>query len=135
VSHIPLSLGIRNFLTLFLSIEVTKAMREMADAKEAGDEALEKYAETMVNCFTDQLNEANPILTEISDAMTEEGFCKEQLSSAMHKAKAEEAAEWKSKMEAAAERKECGNEKLMQCSARYNSMMKSFREERARKQQ
>jgi len=60
----------RNFLTLFLSIEVSKAMMEVKDAKLAN----------RVQAFTDQLNEANPILTDISDAMTAEGAYLEDLA-------------------------------------------------------
>lgn len=122
--------GIRNFLTLFLSIEVSKAMQEVTDATEAGDEERQAYAETMVQYFTDQLNEANPILTEISDAMTEEGLCKEQVIAAMQNNDTEEARAWQDKMEIAAARKQLGNDKLMACSARYNALMKALREKR-----
>ena len=69
--------GIRNFLTLFLSIEVSKAMREVSEAKSCGDERRRSYAQQMVDCFTSQLNDSNPILTEISDAMTADGEYKE----------------------------------------------------------
>jgi 4-hydroxyphenylpyruvate dioxygenase-like putative hemolysin len=65
--------GIRNFLTLFLSIEVSKAMNDLADAKTKGDAASASMAQHRVSLFTDQLNESNPILTQISDAMTKEG--------------------------------------------------------------
>ena len=41
-----------------------------------------------------------------------------------------EAEEMAEKMEEAAKRKQLGNEDLMACSARYNSLMKSLREER-----
>jgi len=122
--------GIRNFLTLFLSIEVSKAMREASDAEEAGDEDRAMYAQSMVDYFTEQLNESNPILTEISDAMTEEGRCKERVERLLAAGDAEGAIPWKEKMDAAAERKQQGNEELMACSARYNSLMKSLRENR-----
>lgn len=124
--------GIRNFLTLFLSIEVSKAMQEVTDATEAGDAERQAYAETMVQYFTDQLNEANPILTEISDAMTEEGLCKDQAIAAMQNNDTEEAKAWQEKMNIAAARKQYGNEKLMACSARYNALMKALREKRNR---
>ena len=37
--------GIRNFLTLFLSIEVSKAMNDLRGAKERGDDAAAALAE------------------------------------------------------------------------------------------
>jgi len=40
--------GIRNFLTLFLSIEVSKASNALIDAKAVGDEAAAATAEAMV---------------------------------------------------------------------------------------
>lgn len=122
--------GIRNFLTLFLSIEVSKAMQEVLDAEAEDDEERRVYAETMVDYFTKQLNEANPILTSISNAMTEEGNCKEELANCIAKKDVEEAAQWEVKMSMAAERKQQGNQKLLECSARYNSLMKGIRETR-----
>jgi len=74
--------GIRNFLTLFLSIEVSKAMMEVKDAKIARDEKGVTKAMNRGQAFTDQLNEANPILTDISDAMTAEGKYSEDLAKA-----------------------------------------------------
>ena len=123
--------GIRNFLTLFLSIEVSKAMQDASDAQSCGDVEGEAYAQQMVQYFTDQLNESNPILTEIADAMTDEGHCQEQLSKAQSVGHTDEAALWNSRRLAAAERKRLGNDRLMACSARYNSLMKALREGRA----
>jgi 4-hydroxyphenylpyruvate dioxygenase-like putative hemolysin len=122
--------GIRNFLTLFLSIEVSKAMRAVADAKQSGDIEGEKYAQTMVAYFTEQMNESNPILTQISDAMTEEGRCRDNMLEALVLDNTEEAFMWKQHMEAAGADKAEGNAKLMECSARYNNMMKALREGR-----
>ncbi|CAJ1368799.1 unnamed protein product [Effrenium voratum] len=65
--------GIRNFLTLFLSIEVSKATRARAEAQAAGKTDLVQYYGRMVDAFTSQLEESNPVLTAISDAMTFEG--------------------------------------------------------------
>ena len=119
---------IRNFLTLFLSIEVSKAMLEAADAKAAGDDERYNCAQKKLDCFTNQLNESNPILTEISDAMTLEGHCKEKIAFAeLHKDDAATTT-WRAEMEKAAERKADGNNKLMACSARYQAMMRSIRE-------
>jgi hypothetical protein len=39
---------------------------------------------------------------------------------------------WSAKLDAAAIIKAAGNDKLMECSARYNSLMKELREERSR---
>lgn len=122
--------GIRNFLTLFLSIEVSKAMQEVADAKEAGDMERQSYAQQMVDYFTEQLTESNPILTQISEAMTEEGRCQAKLAACLEKMETDNAESWKEKMLAAAERKREGNARLMHTSARYNDLMKSLREER-----
>ena len=71
--------GIRNFLTLFLSIEITKAMTEAASAKELGDQVRHEFFQNQVNIFTNQLNESNPILNDISDAMTREGIAREKI--------------------------------------------------------
>jgi hypothetical protein len=119
--------GIRNFLTLFLSIEVSKAMQEVATAQSIGDLERQKYAQTMVDYFTDQMNEANPILTEISEAMTEEGECLDKLAKLENESDVQV---WKLRMEDAAVRKNAGNVRLMECSSRYNELMKRLRESR-----
>jgi peptidoglycan hydrolase CwlO-like protein len=124
-------------LTLFLSIEVSKSMLDVSVAKACGDKALALYSEKRVECFTAQLNESNPILTEISNAMTEEGMCQEQLKSARAcvartddagGSAEEEVTQWTARMEAAKQRKLEGNRKLMECSARYEKRMRSIRE-------
>jgi hypothetical protein len=126
--------GIRNFLTLFLSIEVSKAMQQVADAKKTGDMELQRYAQSMVDCFTDQLTESNPVLTKLSDAMTDEGHYKEKLEATMARAAdangslSKETSMWKTKMAEAAERKRQGNLSLMACSARYNQRMAAIRQ-------
>ena len=126
--------GIRNFLTLFLSIEVSKAMQEVSDALLEGDVTRQKYAQAMVDCFTEQLNEANPILTDISDAMTLEGQLKEELAQAMVDQDHDAIALVERKMVDAAEQKSRGNKALMACSMRYNDRMKALREQQERKQ-
>ena len=120
--------GIRNFLTLFLSIEVSKAMRGVAEAKKIGDHAGLAYSQTMVEYFTAQMNEANPILTRISDAMTEEGNCRDKLMAAMASENVGDMELWKARLDAAGKDKEAGNLQLMECSARYNALMKQLRE-------
>jgi nucleoid-associated protein YejK len=125
-----LLLGIRNFLTLFLSIEVSKAMQGVIEARDVGDIERMQYSQTMVDYFTDQMNESNPILTQISNAMTEEGECAEKIQELYISKKYEEINAWESKLTAARESKIVGNEKLMECSLRFNEMMKRLRESR-----
>ena len=62
--------GIRNFLTLFLSIEVSKAMDNASDALKRGDVVDAKFEEKRIELFTHQMDTSNPVLTAISDAMT-----------------------------------------------------------------
>ena len=128
--HFVSVLGIRNFLTLFLSIEVSKAMQEVTDAIEEGDVARQQYAQAMVDCFTMQLNESNPILTLISDAMTDEGEYRDRMIACLADNNPDEAAVWEKKMQAAAEKKQLGNVQLMECSSRYKNEMKAIRERR-----
>ena len=127
--------GIRNFLTLFLSIEVSKAMQEVVDGRSNGDIERQQYAQKMVEYFTDQMNESNPILTEISDAMTEEGLCRDMIIEMTQNGKIsnDEIAVWNNKMLAAAKRKKDGNHRLMECSSRYNNLMKLLRQSRFNK--
>lgn len=121
--------GIRNFLTLFLSIEVSKAMLEVSAATRKGDDKGRILSQKKVDCFTDQLNEANPILTQISDAMTEEGHCLVQLNLAEKNGDNDAAIGWKEMMEAAQVRKLAASERLMECSHRYQDKMRLLREE------
>jgi len=116
--------GIRNFLTLFLSIEVSKAMQAVANAKACGNEAKRDYEQRRVECFTAQLNESNPILTEISDAMTEEGVLREQLAMCDSEEEKQLLGE---RMIAAENRKFAGNSKLMETSSKFNDLMKALR--------
>ena len=106
--------GIRNFLTLFLSIEVSKAMLDGQRAADAGRDAEADFHRRRVQLFTEQLVEANPILTEISDCMTGEG-------KALDAGDAPAAARW-------ARRKEAANQALHDCSQKYNALMKEMRE-------
>lgn len=106
-------------------------MRDLAEAKAVGDDARQEYAQQMVDAFTRQLNESNPILTAISDAMTDEGRYLEAIEKAVALGTAEEdIAILRAKMDEASARKQKGNDDLMECSARYNSFMKDLREKR-----
>jgi len=107
--------GIRNFLTLFLSIEVSKATKAKAEAEVAGKPELARYYRNMVDAFTSQLEESNPVLTAISDAMTAEG----------------EALDLGDKATAAkySEEKVKGQERLQEISSKYKQLMRHLREE------
>ena len=122
--------GIRNFLTLFLSIEVSKAMVEASQAKASGDKERQKFAQTMVDVFTAQLNESNPILTEISDAMTLEGNLQTQLDIALSSNDPDVAQNLRAKLDEAGIAKAVGNQKLMDCSTKYMDQMRALREGR-----
>lgn len=103
-------------------------MREVSDAAAVGDDDRRDLAQKKVDCFTDQLNESNPILTQISDAMTEEGICLEKLKAAEALGDADSVAFW-AKQKAAAERMKIeGNEQLMECSHRFEYLMRELRE-------
>jgi len=106
--------GIRNFLTLFLSIEVSKAMLDSQRASGEGREAEAEYHKRRVALFTQQLVEANPILTEISDCMTGEG-------KAIDAGEAAAASQW-------GRRKQAANHALAECSRKYNALMGELRE-------
>merc|ERR1712048_107617 len=110
--------GIRNFLTLFLSIEVSKAAAAQSDAVEKGDDKEAEFQGKMVEAFTSQLDESNPVLTGISDAMTAEGI-------ALERGDKDEAARW-------AAEKVRGNEELQQVSLKYKKLMKELRDEATR---
>jgi len=106
--------GIRNFLTLFLSIEVSKSMGLKAEAEAKGDSKTADLHNKMVDAFTAQLDESNPILTGISDAMTAEG-------AALDRGDDEDAKKW-------ADEKAKGNKLLQEVSAKYKNIMKELRE-------
>lgn len=107
--------GIRNFLTLFLSIEVSKATKARGEAEAAGKMDLARYYGNMVNTFTSQLEESNPVLTAISDAMTAEG-------DALDAGDQKTAAKY-------AEEKAKGQERLQEISSKYKQLMRQLREE------
>lgn len=103
-------------------------MREAVQAKLEGDENKSALAQKQVDCFTSQLNDSNPILTDISNAMTEEGRFLQKMEAAFQLGDATAAASWKEKKDAASQRKQEGNSELMKCSAQYEAMMRSIRE-------
>jgi len=110
--------GIRNFLTLFLSIEVSKASQNRARALAEGRTGDAEFHWKEVRTFSAQLDESNPILTGISDAMTAEGL-------ALEKGDAAEAAKW-------AAEKAKGNELLQSCSKKYKDAMAQLRADKSK---
>mmetsp|Transcript_15957 Transcript_15957/g.49642 ORF Transcript_15957/g.49642 Transcript_15957/m.49642 type:complete len:724 (+) Transcript_15957:73-2244(+) len=107
--------GIRNFLTLFLSIEVSKAAAGRAEAERRGDDRTAAFEARRVDAFTAQLDESNPVLTSISDAMTAE-------AAALESGNSEEAARW-------AAEKARGQDALQAVSGKYKEIMRKLREE------
>ncbi len=112
-------------------------MLEASRAKEQGNAIAYENACHKTQIFTDQLNESNPILTEISDAMTAEGVAKDKIAELTLKSEkdcglggeeSEEIRHWESVMEKEAKRKMVANEKLMSCNAKYQRLMKNLRE-------
>jgi hypothetical protein len=114
--------GIRNFLTLFLSIEVSKAMHDADKAARDGDKVAEASARRRVELFTNQLDESNPVLTEISDAMTAEGNAREALDKLRDKS-SDSARTLQETAAKFANLKEAGNAKLQALSDRYAKLM------------
>jgi len=120
--------GIRNFLTLFLSIEVSKAMKDVETAVAAQDKEKEENARAKVELFTRQLDESNPILTCISDAMTVEGEALEELQ---HLKKEESKNKERIAVLEELAKQHCaikleGNQKLQQLSEHYSNLMSKF---------
>ena len=113
--------GIRNFLTLFLSIEVSKAMRDADDFAAAGDDKKAGVSRQIVELLTEQLDLSNPILTRISDAMTEEHDLGEEL-----KANPGDEAK-KAAIEAACKIKTDGNAALQKLSMEFATRMKELK--------
>lgn len=117
--------GIRNFLTLFLSIEVSKAMMELEKAIESKQEKSINLAHRKVKAFTDQLDESNPVLTEISDAMTAEGDARAELAVAP----TADQPRIQALVDSAEKAKTGGNDKLQLISDRYKALLGSLRDE------
>lgn len=122
--------GIRNFLTLFLSIEVTKAMLAASNAKRDGEKKEYEFAKRKVQLFTDQLNESNPLLTDISEAMTKEGVARDNITLAWKDGRKKDAKVWEEVMEEEAAAKSLANDRLMECNIKYQRLMRRLRESR-----
>lgn len=85
-------------------------------------------AEQRVACLTNQLMESNPILTEISNAMTDEGTYQEKMQIALLQGDTLAAKEWDEKRKLAQACKLRGNQKLMACSAKYQMQMRQIQD-------
>lgn len=109
--------GIRNFLTLFLSIEVSKAMKNHTDFEAKGDAVRAELSKKQINTLTEQLDVSNPVLTDIAEAMTAEADALEAGDAA--------AAEAQGKLKIG------GNERLQKISDEYKGKMAVIREELA----
>jgi hypothetical protein len=126
-------------------LQFTKEMmgRELQFAKEMVRRGLQ-FAKEMAQLFTDQLNESNPIMTELSDATTQEGMARAALlegatifsissdDDTNHMRTAADAANmelWESHLKDAQDAKAMGHEKLLLCSSKYKHLMKQLREQ------
>ena len=105
-------------------------MLDASDAKENKDEARFSYAQCKVDIFTQQLSESNPLLTEISDAMTREGIARDKIAAASQEEekKDDSVEKWKLDMERESLAKAKANVKLMECNMKYQKLMKELRE-------
>ncbi len=89
----------------------------------------------MTSLFTEQLNESNPILTEIADCMTGKGRAKEMITllssnvSVVDDDKKRIITMWQERMNSYEASKRLWNAKLMECSLKYKTLMKQLREE------
>eukprot|EP00978_Attheya_sp_CCMP212_P026289 scaffold86165_cov45-Attheya_sp.AAC.1 len=117
--------------------------RELHFAKEMVRRGLQ-FAKEMSQLFTDQLNESNPIMTEISNAMTQEGIALAALlESSTFPMSSDDATDhtttaalsaakikmWESHLKDAQDAKAMGHEKLLLCSSKYKNLMTELREQ------
>ena len=116
-------LGIRNVLTLFLSIELSKAMEGAERARGAGDAVEGQRCMKMVEELTNQLNECNPILTELSDVMALEADTLALVQREIGEAREARLKELKEVREL----KEKVQQRLKETSDKYRDIMKSIR--------
>ena len=103
-------------------------MLEASNAKESKDDHGYAFAHSKVDLFTQQLNESNPLLTEISDAMTREGIARDKIAASCQEEKKDDSEKWKLAIEKEALAKAHANDKLMECNLKYQRLMKELRE-------
>jgi len=103
---------------LFCFQQVSKAMNDKRACASSGDEKGVAYHARRIELFTEQLVEANPILSEISACMTGEGRA---LVPGNGEKDLAQAADFTA-------RKTAANAALQACSQKYNAAMKAHRE-------
>ena len=123
------SLGAVSLTKPYAKKFVVQQNSSTSKSKASGDIAGQVFAQKRVECFTAQLNEANPILTDISRAMTKEGIATERMQEAIDKGDSLEKSRWNAVKEIARIDKINGNNRLMECSSKYMEAMKSIREQ------
>eukprot|EP01126_Amoeba_proteus_P053792 TRINITY_DN6577_c0_g2_i5.p1 TRINITY_DN6577_c0_g2~~TRINITY_DN6577_c0_g2_i5.p1 ORF type:complete len:622 (-),score=112.09 TRINITY_DN6577_c0_g2_i5:202-2067(-) len=116
--------GIRNFLTLFLSIELSKAMEELSQATIVSNHLAASRAQKRIEVFTEQLSLSNPILTSISDAMTAEAIAVERLGQTVV---LEERKNLELDVEKAQRKKANAQAELIELSAHFADLMAQIR--------
>jgi len=123
--------GIRNFLTLFLSIELNKAQAGVSGASNAFDADV---AKRQVECLQRQLDASNPILTAIAKAVVDEVDALTALQSMADAPSTATAgdAPLQAALAAATARKHEAQQDLKDTSAKYAAEMRALRLESPR---
>merc|ERR1712087_763427 len=99
-------------------------MAIQSEGEATGDENKVKFGKRMVQAYTDQMNESNPILTAIAEGMTAEGKAKDAIAQAKDEAERSKFVAEKKKWETF---KDEQNELLKACSAKWNQALKDIR--------
>lgn len=116
--------GIRNFIALFLSIEVTNASEVAREARQAGDRFRASVADSIVDLFEEQLHRSDPVLTGMAMDMMTEADAMAELEVATSK-KDRLAAQ--TKLEQAITSKNLGSEKMVELGEHYQKRIKVLR--------
>ena len=116
--------GFRNFFTLFLSIEIHKALSELEHADRMKDPFTAQLARDKITILTAQLEMSNPILTSISDALIAETNALEKLSQA---GTPTEKDKWERKISYNQNLKSSSQKELMNISQTFSQQMKNIR--------
>merc|ERR1712137_86320 len=103
--------GIRNFIALFLSIEVTNASEVAREARQAGDHSRASVANSIVDLFEGQLHRSDPVLTGMAMDMMAEADAIAELKVATSK---EDRLAAQKKIEQAVSSKNAGSAKMVE---------------------
>ena len=108
-------------------------MADASRAKANNDHTGHALAQKAVEIFTDQLNESNPILTDIANAMYAEGLAQKELDDYYKEDERHETIlmQLGNAVSDAAKAKQGGNERLMECSTKYKILMRELRQQNA----